>query len=99
MFIPASSHPSHGRPAKLTLFATCALTVTLVSSLGYAEQSRPSGSSTRQSAKVESRFAEAETLIQQGLFDQAKEKLHEQLKLSPSVEGYNLLGIVYGNEK
>jgi tetratricopeptide (TPR) repeat protein len=99
MFIPASSHPSHGRPAKLTLFATCALTLTLVSSLGYTEQSRPSGSSTRQSAKVESRFAEAETLIQQGLFDQAKEKLHEQLKLSPSVEGYNLLGIVYSNEK
>jgi tetratricopeptide (TPR) repeat protein len=99
MFIPASSHHSHGDPPKLTLFATCALTLTLVSSLGYTEQSRPSGSSTRQSAKVESRFAEAEALIQQGLFDQAKEKLQEQLKLSPSVEGYNLLGIVYSNEK
>jgi tetratricopeptide (TPR) repeat protein len=99
MFIPASSHHSHRGPAKLTFFGICALTLILVCPGVYAEQSHPSRS-VRHSAKVESPFAEAEALIQQGVLDQAKEKLQEQLKQYPSsVEGYNLLGIVYSNQK
>jgi len=50
--------------------------------------------------KSSSPFAEAESLLQQGNFVDAKAKIQEQLALNPSsVEGYNLLGIVYTNEK
>src|ERR1041385_5352020 len=47
-------------------------------------------------------FLEAETLLSQGSIAEAKTKIQEQLQLNPlnpsSVEGYNLLGIVYSNE-
>jgi tetratricopeptide (TPR) repeat protein len=57
---------------------------------------RPSPSSPQAS----SAFQEAESLLAQGLLDQAKEKIQEQLRLNPkSVEGYNLLGIVCTNQK
>jgi tetratricopeptide (TPR) repeat protein len=43
---------------------------------------------------------EAETLLRQGSVEEAKRKIEEQRKLDPSsVEGYNLLGIVYSTEK
>ena len=43
---------------------------------------------------------EAEALLRQGSVEEAKQKIEEQLKLNPSsVEGYNLLGIVYSSEK
>ncbi|MGH9501275.1 MAG: tetratricopeptide repeat protein [Terriglobales bacterium] len=43
---------------------------------------------------------EAQTLLRQGSIAEAKQKIEEQLKLNPtSVEGYNLLGIVYSAEK
>ncbi len=51
------------------------------------------------SSKNTSPFLEAETLLQQGSVDEAKKKIQEQLALNPSVEGYNLLGIVYSSEK
>ncbi|MGA3087558.1 MAG: tetratricopeptide repeat protein [Terriglobales bacterium] len=56
--------------------------------------------STRASAKISPRFLEAEELVQQGLFEQAKQKIQEQLAFDPaSVEAYNLLGIVCTDEK
>lgn len=43
---------------------------------------------------------EAEALIQKGAFADARALLDEQLKLNPSsVDAYNLLGIIYTNEK
>ena len=51
------------------------------------------------SAKSPSPFLEAETLLQQGSIDEAKKKIQEQLAIKPSVEGYNLLGIVYSSQK
>jgi tetratricopeptide (TPR) repeat protein len=68
----------------------------------FAAQKQPVSreGEVRPSAKTDSGFAEAEQLLQQGLLDQAKEKIEEQLSLhSASVEGYNLLGIVYSEEK
>ena len=54
----------------------------------------------QQSAKSPSSFAEAESLLQQGNIVGAKAKIQEKLALNPSsVEGYNLLGIVYSDEK
>ena len=65
-----------------------------------AQQVQPKGSSTSQPATAPSPLQRAEELIQQGLFEQAKEIIDEQLKLNPSsVEALNLLGIVYTDEK
>ena len=51
-------------------------------------------------AKAPSAFAEAETLLNQGSVEEAKKEIREQLALNPSsVEGYNLLGIIYSGEK
>ena len=57
-------------------------------------------SQPRKSAQSPSPFAEAEALLQQGAIPQAKAKIQEKLALNPSsVEGYNLLGIAYSDEK
>lgn len=43
---------------------------------------------------------EAESLIQKGSFEEARKLLEDQLKRNPSsIDTYNLLGIVYTNEK
>ena len=65
-----------------------------------AQQSPPVQSTARPTSKAASPFLEAETLLRSGSIAEAKAKIEEQLKLNPSsVEGYNLLGIVYGSEK
>jgi tetratricopeptide (TPR) repeat protein len=51
-------------------------------------------------AKAPSPFREAESLLLQGQIVAAREKILEQLELHPSsVEGFNLLGISYSDEK
>ncbi len=100
----ASQHPPNAgtfrappRPCIL------ALTTLLVPAAGYAVlQATPSSGRVRPagvSSKNPSPFLEAETLLQQGSVDEAKKKIEEQLALHPSVEGYNLLGIVYSSQK
>ena len=65
-----------------------------------AQQSATARSKPRPASKAPSPFLEAETLLRQGSIEEAKQKIQEQLKLNPSsVEGYNLLGIVYSSEK
>jgi len=65
-----------------------------------AQQSASPRTSPRPPAKSSSPFFEAETLLRQGSIAEAKLKIEQQLKLNPaSVEGYNLLGIVYSSEK
>lgn len=65
-----------------------------------AQHSAPSGNKTQPSSTVPSPFAEAETLLRQGLIAEAKNTIQEQLQLNPSsVEGYNLLGIAYSSEQ
>jgi tetratricopeptide (TPR) repeat protein len=79
-----------------------ALIVVFIFSSAFAAQQQPASRErpVRPSAEIDSGFAEAEQLLQQGLLDQAKGKIEEQLSLHPaSVEGYNLLGIVYSDEK
>ncbi len=67
----------------------------------HAAQQAPSQNRlTHPVARTASPFQEIEDLIAQGLFEQAKEKIDEQLKLNPSsVDAYNLLGIVYTGER
>jgi Tfp pilus assembly protein PilF len=52
------------------------------------------------SAPARADFAEARRLLRQGLLESAREKVLEGLKADPqSVEGYNLLGIIYDQQK
>src|SRR5882724_873208 len=65
-----------------------------------AQQSAPSGKNATQTVKVQSHFPEVEELLRQGLIEQAKEKIQEELQRNPfSVEAYNLLGIIYSDQK
>jgi tetratricopeptide (TPR) repeat protein len=43
---------------------------------------------------AEQRFPEVEMLVRQGRLAEAESKMQEQLQQKPSVEGYNLLGII-----
>jgi tetratricopeptide (TPR) repeat protein len=72
----------------------------ILTGVSVAQQSTAVRSNPRLDSKVPSPFLEAETLLRQGSVEEAKQKIEEQLKLNPSsVEGYNLLGIVYSSEK
>ena len=84
----------------LLLLCTLALALPAVPGFGQAERRSPHNSQLAPPARSPSSFQEAEELVQKGEFEQAKEKIEELLKLSPSsVEGYNLLGIVCTGEK
>jgi tetratricopeptide (TPR) repeat protein len=48
----------------------------------------------RMHAAEQPRFPEVETLVQQGRLAEAESKMQEELQQKPSVEGYNLLGII-----
>src|SRR6266550_323879 len=80
-----------------------ALVLLLVLCGGYAtsQQSSPiTGPKKSSRTAAQSPFQEAEYLLEQGLVEQDKEKIQEQLKVNPaSVEGFNLLGIVCTNQK
>src|SRR6267378_915313 len=86
---------------RLGLRLILALIVAFIPCRGYATppQSSASTHNHRSSSKIPSPFQEAKSLLARGLVDQAKEKIQEQLKRNPSsVEGYNLLGIVYSDQ-
>ncbi len=101
MGIGASIHLS--KESEPGLRGVSVLVLLLVLCGGYATpQQPPTTSKAHKSSSVatQSAFQEAESLLAQGLLDQAKEKIEEQLKLNPSsVEGLNLLGIVCTNQK
>ncbi|MFI5096182.1 MAG: tetratricopeptide repeat protein, partial [Candidatus Acidiferrales bacterium] len=78
----------------------CALSLIFISVNGFAQQTVPIRGNARQSSKASPLLLEAGELLRQGSIEQAKEKIHEELRQNPSsVEGYNLLGIVDTNEK
>jgi cytochrome c-type biogenesis protein CcmH/NrfG len=82
------------------LFGVFALLVIWSAASGAVPQSATGQGTAQQSSKSPSPFAEAEALYQQGSNEEAKRKIEEQLRQNPkSVEGYNLLGIIYTSEK
>ena len=90
----ASVQLRKGNHAPQSLFAL-ALAVLMFVSPGYAFPLL-----NLQAAQVASPLQNAGALIQQGQFEQARKILEEQVALDPSnVDVYNLLGIVYTNEK
>jgi tetratricopeptide (TPR) repeat protein len=71
----------------------------LTCGFGYTQQN-PSDRKNAGRSEAASNLVQARELIQQGLSEQAKSLIEDQLKLHPSdVEAYNLLGIVDTNEK
>ncbi len=67
-----------------------------------AQQSHHSdtASKVQQSAKISPNLQQADALRQQGLLDQAKAKVQDELQHNPdSIEAYNLLGFIYIGEK
>ena len=71
----------------------------LACTAGYAQQNSPESKNTRR-PEASSNLGQAQDLIQQGQFDQAKSLIEDQLKLDPSnVEAFNLLGILETNQK
>ncbi len=67
-----------------------------------AQQSHHSdtASKVQQSAKISPNLQQADALRQQGLLDQAKAKVQDELQQNPdSIEAYNLLGFIYIGEK
>ena len=82
-----------GLPGVLALILLAISTPDLASQL-------PHRGNTRQTAKAISPLQQAEELIQQGSFEQARAIIGEQLARNPAdVDAYNLLGIVDTDEK
>jgi tetratricopeptide (TPR) repeat protein len=87
-------------PSFCSKYSAGHLLVTIALLLSTANAQQQHSSASRKPSKMPSAFAEAETLLQQGAFGEAKAKIQEQLALNPaSVEGYTLLGIVCNSEK
>src|SRR6266700_4964885 len=67
----------------------------LVATYAIAQQTPATSNNAKRSA-----LQQAEQLIQIGELQQAKEIIDRELKLDPAnVEAYNLLGIIYTNQK
>lgn len=86
------------------LLVTLPLLVACVSALALpqtARKAQPAASGPGAAAKPSSPLlADAEKLLADGRIDEAKHKIQQELGRNPSsVEGYNLLGIVYTAEK
>src|SRR5580704_9853973 len=93
-------HPSKSAGSRLRPCRILALMVLLFTARGFAQQTVPGGGNARQPSKISPILQEAEELLRQGSIDEAKNKIREELDRNPSgVPGYNLLGIVYTDEK
>jgi tetratricopeptide (TPR) repeat protein len=88
-------HGSWLRPCRILV-----LMVLLFSAQGFPQQTVPHRGNVRQPLKLPPLLEEAEELLRRGSVDEAKNKIQEELERNPSsVEGYDLLGIVYTDEK
>ena len=82
-----------------------ALIVALITGLSFAggsaaQQAAGNLGSARHSTRVPPALADAETLLEQGRFDDAKTKVQEELERNPSsIDGYNLLGIICTDQR
>ncbi len=94
--------PGKGAQGSPILLGLVAASLPFLSLLSYAGQqaSRTPFPAAQTRTNAPSPFAEAETLLQQGSVEEARNKTLEQIKLHPaSSAGYKLLGIIYSQEK
>jgi tetratricopeptide (TPR) repeat protein len=72
----------------------------LAEALGFARPQPPQKAVARSAPKSDPGLAEAQNLLAEGRFDEAKQKVQELLAKDPqSVEGYNLLGVICISQK
>src|SRR5208283_1686798 len=65
-----------------------------------AQQTPPNKQTAHPPTKPPSPFADAQELLQQGKFEDAKIRIQEELQQNPSnAQGYALLGLVYTAQK
>ena len=94
-------HTSGKRGWRTVLTSIAALGAIFFAIQGAAgQQAPPSKQSAHPASKAPSPFADAEALLRQGKFEDAKSRIQEELQQNPSrPEGYGLLGLVYTAEK
>src|SRR5438874_10414203 len=99
MFNRSPDHGSLTPPRALPLRILVVIFGTLLGPHS-APQSAPNHGKIGPPTAAASPFAEAEALFAQGRTADAKQKIQEQLELNAaSVDGYNLLGIVFSSER
>jgi len=91
--------PLRSRKRLRLALVTLATTLSLCGNSAAQQAVRQRGNA-QGSAKLAPELVEAEALLGKGRLEEAKKKILEELGRDPkSVEGYNLLGIVYSDEK
>ena len=87
------------RPTLIAMIAASLLFIYVPS--GFAQQAAPVQRAVGQTtSSVSAPFAKAESLLQQGSMEEARNETLEQIKLHPSsADGYKLLGIIYSQKK
>jgi tetratricopeptide (TPR) repeat protein len=83
------------------LISAVVLFLTFSADPGFAaQQAAPDKQGKQSSSNLPSPFADAEALVREGKFEDAKSKIHEELLQHPdSAQGYALLGLLYTAEK
>ena len=93
-------HPGKSAASLPWLGRILALLLLLFPASGFAQQTASSRGDARKPSQISPLLQEAEDLLRQGSVDEAKKKVEEELEKNPtSIEGYNLLGIIYTDEK
>ncbi len=94
-------HTAGKRGWRTLLTSSVALCTIFFASRGAAgQQAAPSKQSAHPVSKAPSPFADAQALLRQGKFEDAKNRIQEELQQNPSrPEGYGLLGLVYTAQK
>jgi tetratricopeptide (TPR) repeat protein len=86
-------------PVGVRLFLT-AVVALRISSVTLASPPDANAAAAQAAGPADPRFREAEELLRQGRTDEARQKTQQQLEQDPrSVEGYNLLGIIFITQK
>jgi len=82
---------------------TCVLALAVIllcANASWGQQAPVKKNTPRPAAAIDPRLQEAQELLSQGRVEEAKQKIQEQLQQNPkSVEGYNMLGILYTGQK
>src|SRR5882724_13290499 len=91
---------SHLKKNRLVTCVLALAAILLYANGSLGQQAPVKKNTSRPAAAIDPRLEEAQELLSQGRVDEAKQKIQEQLEQNPkSVDGYNMLGILYTGQK